>query len=123
MATGPVDRLHHIKDAIAAARAGVGGLTIETVEANSFLSGGLSYQLLVIGEAARNIPTEWKQALGPSINWRGVEDLGNHLRHAYHHTSIAVLWAIYQNDLGPLEAAIDRMIAAHGSTSSRSPSS
>lgn len=123
MGTGPVDRLHHIKDAIAAARAGVGGLTLEIVEANSFLSGGLSYQLLVIGEAARNIPDEWKQSLGPSINWRGVEDLGNRLRHAYHHTNIAILWTIYENELAPLEAAIDRMIAAHGPTSSRSPSS
>ena len=122
MSTDAIDRLHHIKNAIDVARSGVRGLTLDAVEADSFLAGGLSYQLLVVSEAARNIPGEWK-SLEPSINWRGVEDLGNRLRHTYQHTSIAILWTIFQNDLDPLEAAIDRMIAAHDPTSSRSPSS
>ena len=73
--------------------------------------------MLVISEAARNIPDEWKRSFGPSIDWRGVEDLGNRLRHVYQHTSMTILWSIYEHDLDPLEAAIDRMIAAHGATS------
>ncbi len=56
MATTPFERLRHIKEAIRAARDGVGGLNPEVVAENPFLLGGLSYQLLVITEAARNIP-------------------------------------------------------------------
>ena len=41
--------------------------------------------------------------------------LGNLLRHVYHHASVPILWAIYTNDLDPLEAAIDAMLAAHAS--------
>lgn len=40
-------------------------------------------------------------------------DLGNHLRHAYHRTDIGALWSIYEDDLDPLEAAVDAMLAAH----------
>jgi uncharacterized protein with HEPN domain len=123
MPTGPVDRLLHIKAAIKAAHNGVGGLNADVVADLPFLAGGLSYQLLVITEASRNIPAEWKQTFGPAIDWRALEDLGNHLRHAYHRVDIAALWAIYEHDLDPLEAAIDRMIAVHGATRGRSPSS
>ena len=119
MAPTPVDRLRHIKAAIRAARDGVGGLNAEVVAENPFLLGGLNYQLLVITEAARNIPAEWKQSHGPSIEWRSLEDLGNHLRHAYHRMDVEAIWSIYENDLDPLEAAIDRMIAAHGATPRR----
>jgi uncharacterized protein with HEPN domain len=105
--------LLHIKAAIKAARDGVGGLDAEIVAEQAFLLGGLNYQLLVITEAARNIPPEWKQTFGPTINWRALEDLGNHLRHAYHRVDVAALWDIYEHDLDPLEAAIDRMIASH----------
>lgn len=123
MATRPVDRLQHIKAAIQAARDGVGGLNADIVANLPFLIGGLSYQLLIISEAARSIPADWKQDLGTSIDWRALEDLGNHLRHAYHHVDIGAIWAMYENDLPALEAAIERMIAAHGPTSSRSPTS
>lgn len=56
MATTPFERLRHIKEAIRAARDGVGGLNPELIAQNPFLLGGLSYQLLIITEAARNIP-------------------------------------------------------------------
>lgn len=119
MPTTPYDRLKHIKAAIAAAHDGVGGLTLDTVEGIPFLRGGLSYQILNMREAARNIPEKWKQTFGPEIDWRGLEDIGNRLRHAYQHANLSLLWDIYQNDLDPLEAAIDRMLAAQAGKPSR----
>jgi len=37
--------------------------------------------------------------------------LGNFLRHAYHKTDIEILWSIYENDLEPLESAIEKLMA------------
>jgi uncharacterized protein with HEPN domain len=48
------------------------------------------------------------------VPWRRLVDLGNQLRHAYHHTNPAILWSIYVNDLGQLETSVREMIAAHG---------
>lgn len=82
----------------------------------------MSYQLLIITEAARNIPPEWQQLHGPLIDWRSLMDLGNHLRHAYHRVDVTAIWAIFENDLDLLEAAVDRMIAAHDPTLPPRPS-
>jgi uncharacterized protein with HEPN domain len=69
--------------------------------------------LEIPSEASWSIPDEWKQEFGPSIPWRQVADLGNVLRHAYHRTDLLLLWSVYENDLGPLETAIDAILAAH----------
>jgi uncharacterized protein with HEPN domain len=79
------------------------------------VAAGFRYELLIITEAARHIPAPWKDQFGPQINWRRLEDLGNRLRHAYHDANIGILWSIYENDLDPLEAAIDAMRSANGS--------
>jgi uncharacterized protein with HEPN domain len=69
--------------------------------------------LEILSEASRSVPNEWKQQFGPTLPWRQIADLGNALRHAYHRTDSRLLWSIYQNDLGPLEAAVDAMLVAH----------
>jgi len=67
-----------------------------------------------VSEASRNIPDKWKNELGEGIPWRQIAGLGNLLRHAYDQVNAEVFWQIYENDLDPLEAAIDAMLAAHG---------
>jgi uncharacterized protein with HEPN domain len=37
--------------------------------------------------------------------------LGNLLRHSYQHSNTVVLWSIYTDDLGPLEKAVNAMLA------------
>jgi uncharacterized protein with HEPN domain len=70
--------------------------------------------LEIISEASRHLPEDWKAELGPSINSRGLADIGNRLRHGYDSLDITTLWEIYEYELGPLELAAQRMIAAHG---------
>jgi len=69
--------------------------------------------LEILSEASRSVPDEWKREFGPTLPWRQIADLGNALRHAYHRTDTKLLWSIYQNELEPLEKAIDAMLAAH----------
>ncbi len=69
--------------------------------------------LEILSEASRHVPDEWKAEHGPSIPWRRVADLGNHIRHAYHRLDAQILWSIYEDDLGALELAVDSMLASH----------
>ena len=71
--------------------------------------------LEILSEASRHVPEQWKASHGPTIPWRKVADLGNHIRHAYHRLDAEILWSIYEHDLGGLEVAIDRMLAAYES--------
>ena len=114
----PIERAYHIKDTILTLRHELAGRTLRDLIADTLDWSGYRYLLLVISEAARNLPDDWQTSFGPDIAWRQVEDLGNALRHGYHTLDVERLWFIYTNDLDPLEAAVDRMIAAHGSTKS-----
>ncbi|MBI1868737.1 MAG: DUF86 domain-containing protein [Methylocystis sp.] len=64
----------------------------------------------IISEASRRIPAELK-ALRPEIDWRGIGDIGNALRHEYHATSAKIVWEVTQNDLPPLKAAVEKIQA------------
>jgi len=65
--------------------------------------------LEIASEASRHVPEEWKVEFS-AIEWRQLADLGNFLRHAYHKSDLEILWSIYENDLDPLEQAVNKMI-------------
>jgi uncharacterized protein with HEPN domain len=112
--TTAAKRAQHIKDAIGEIRGGLKGMPLEVARASGLQWSGFLYELLIISEASRHLPEDWKSTFGAGIEWRPLADLGNRLRHSYQHNEAVILWSIYLNDLDPLEAAIDRMLAAHG---------
>jgi len=63
----------------------------------------------IICEASRRIPDEVK-TLHPEIDWRGIADFGNELRHAYHRIDPTVLWEIAERDLPPLKQFVERVV-------------
>ena len=110
---GAIDRARHVKQTIVILREELRGRTIDNLVADRLDWAGYRYLLQTISEAARHIPPDWQLAHGPEIDWRQIRDLGNALRHGYHSLDAQRLWSIYEHDLDPLEAAIDRMIAAY----------
>jgi len=64
----------------------------------------------VIGEAAVRVP-EADRIQWPSIPWRAVVGLRNRLIHAYDQINFDTLWDIVQNDLPPLIAALEEILA------------
>jgi uncharacterized protein with HEPN domain len=99
------DRIGHILDATNKIRAAVAGRTRDSFAEDIFIRLAIERLLEVISEASRFIPADIK-AKGPAINWRGLADLGNWLRHAYHRTDADLLWDMIENDLEPLETFI-----------------
>jgi uncharacterized protein with HEPN domain len=113
MASRPLVRLRHVKAAIRDIPELLGGRTSAEIADDKFALRALERLLEVISAASRNIPVEWRQSLGGEVPWPGVATLGNILRHAYDRVDVDVLWSIYENDLDPLEVAIDAMLATH----------
>ena len=68
--------------------------------------------LEILSEASRHIDDDLK-ATEPSIPWRQVADIGNHLRHAYHRVDFEILWNTWANgNLAMLRDAVSRMLEA-----------
>jgi uncharacterized protein with HEPN domain len=93
------------------------GKSESTLAGDRFARMALERLLEIISEASRHLPQEWKQSLGADVPWSNIASVGNVLRHTYDRVELSVLWSIYENDLDPLERAIDTMLATHGSDS------
>ena len=66
--------------------------------------------LEVISEASRSL-SDASKARYPEIDWRGIADIGNVLRHAYDRVAPRVISDILRNDLDPLRHAVTEMLA------------
>lgn len=107
------ERLLHVKESIADIRQLLDGKTIENVQSERVTRVAFERFLEIISEASRHVPDEWKRSFGAGVPWPRIAHFGNVLRHAYDAVDLNVLWSVYQNDLDPLERAIDAMLAAH----------
>jgi uncharacterized protein with HEPN domain len=95
-------------DGIAAATA---GKTLDDFNSDWLLRHGIERGIEIISEAARHIP-ENLEALASEIPWKQVRGIGNILRHEYHKTSGAIVWAVVTDSLPPLRLAVARMLEA-----------
>ncbi len=113
-------RLEHIRGAISDIRNLLANRKIDDLGADKNARAAFERYLEVISEASRYIPDAWKLE-HPHVPWRQVQDLGNVIRHIYHRVEVERLWTIYEDDLDPLEAAIEAMIVRYGPTPSPHP--
>lgn len=109
-------RLTDIKQSITDIRTLLAGARVDDLTRDRAKRAAFERFLEILSEASRHVPEEWRQTHSPDIPWRRIGDLGNHIRHAYHKVDVGILWQVYEEDLDPLEAAIDRMMTAYGST-------
>jgi uncharacterized protein with HEPN domain len=102
------DRIGHIGTAIANIQHILAGQTRDSFASDLVMRLAVERLLEVISEASRFIPSGLK-AREPGINWRGLADLGNWLRHAYHRTDADLLWTMAEDDLEPLKKFVERI--------------
>ena len=64
--------------------------------------------LEIVSEASRHLPGNLKEKEA-GIDWKGIANIGNVLRHEYHASRAEILWEVCRRDLKPLRAAIRRI--------------
>ena len=86
-------------------------MTRADFEVNEMAIQAVLYNLIVIGEAAVNIPTDIKERL-PEIPWRLMSDMRNLIAHEYFRIDSEIVWDTVQNNLPqliePLQKLLDR---------------
>jgi len=97
---GAIDRIQSYVEGMDHARFAADQRTMDAVIRN----------LEIIGEAARSLPTEIKDAI-PATDWRKIVGLRNLLLHEYFAVSTRVVWDIVQTKLDPLRAACRNAMA------------
>ncbi|HEY7299399.1 MAG TPA: HepT-like ribonuclease domain-containing protein [Xanthobacteraceae bacterium] len=107
------DRLVHILEAINDIQAVLSETTVERFAGDKFRRIFVERSFEIICEASRHIPVNVK-AGEPEIDWQGMVDFGNRLRHAYHRIEANLLWQIAERDLPPLKAFIERIMRERG---------
>lgn len=106
----PRQRLEDMREAIAASERFVAGRSLTDFLGDRMLQLALERNIEIVSEASRHLPEETK-ARHPSIPWPKVRDIGNVLRHGYEVVDPQVIWSIVTEDLAPLHAAVEAMIA------------
>ncbi|WP_448604477.1 HepT-like ribonuclease domain-containing protein [Thermoleptolyngbya sp.] len=67
------------------------------------------YDLAIIGEAVRSIPSEVESA-HPEIPWEDVRGMRNIIIHEYFQVDLSIIWQTIHEDLMPLEQALHKLI-------------
>jgi uncharacterized protein with HEPN domain len=100
-----------IDDMLRAARKAVSftrGRTREDLDTDEMLALALVRLLEIIGEAARHVPEERREAYD-DVPWRQIMATRNRLIHGYFSVDLDIVWSIVQKDLPPLIAQLEAM--------------
>lgn len=99
----------HVLTAIDTVQMALADKTFDDVTSDIMLRLAVERSFEIMCEASRRIPDEIK-AQHPEIDWLGMVDFGNRLRHAYHTIDPNILWRIAEHDLPPLKAFAERIM-------------
>jgi uncharacterized protein with HEPN domain len=102
--------LEHIRDSIVLIERRVAGKTFEDFVADQDLRDGIERRIEIVSEASRRLPERMK-ARYPDLPWPAIAAVGNVLRHEYYGIEPEALWRIATQDVRPLAAAVDELLA------------
>lgn len=103
-------RIRHILDAAREAVAFSHGRSRADLDTDRKLNLSLVRLLEVIGEAARGISSDCRQA-HPELPWKSMVGMRDRLIHAYFDVNLHVVWETVTEDLPPLIAQLEKIVA------------
>jgi len=83
----------------------VAGVTETEFLSDLMRQGALLYQLIIVGEATKNLSNESRDA-HPEVAWRDIAGMRDVFVHAYHRLSLPTVWTIATTNVPALEAFV-----------------
>ena len=102
-------RVKDILNAISSIQESTANMTFEEFVAEEIIVKAVLSDFIVMGEAARNIPTE-VQARYPQIAWLPMRDMRNVMTHEYFQVDLEIVWDSIQSDLSPLASQLQNLL-------------
>lgn len=90
------------------------GMTFGEFSVDDRTVDAVARNLEIIGEAARHVVVDVRQAEA-GIPWTEITGMRNFLIHQYAEVSLSTIWQTIQQDLPPLEEALQRWLRNTGS--------
>jgi uncharacterized protein with HEPN domain len=84
------------------------GLSYEDLIQNELTLDAVIHNLLIIGEAAKQIPDELRSKYS-QIQWRAIAGMRDLIAHAYFSINPRIVWNVIQQDLQPLKNCIEQI--------------
>ena len=103
-------RVQHMLDAANEARMFAHGCTRSELDQNRVLALALVKCIEIIGEAAARVSKPYRDQ-HPSVPWRSIIAMRNRLIHAYFDVDLDRVWDTITDDLPPLVAALEQLVA------------
>jgi len=85
------------------------GCRTKSFERDKLLRHGVMRLMQIIGEAARNVSSEFKQA-HPEVPWPAIVGMRHRLVHEYFRVAVDKVWEVVRNDLPGLVALIEPLV-------------
>ena len=98
--------LHDMLEAARLIRGYVAGVTFEEFRRNPEKRDAVALRLSVLGESAHKIERPTEAAL-PGIPFKRIRGLRNRVVHDYGAVDFTIVWAVTQDELAPLIAALE----------------
>lgn len=109
MRKDPIVFLKHILECISLIEKYSNKLSKEEFLENIEVQDAIIRRLEIIGEAARNLPDEFRSEYS-EIAWRKILAARNILAHNYFGIDLNTIWRIVKNDIKPLKEQIEEML-------------
>lgn len=87
----------------------VAGLSREDFDNNEPLRLAVTHLLQIIGEAARRVSLEFRNA-HPEIPWKAIVGMRSKVVHDYLNVDEDVVWDTVKNDLAPLVLELEKLL-------------
>ncbi len=102
-------RLRHMRDAAREALEFAKGKQRADLDTDRQLALAILKCIEIVGEASAAISVETTASF-PGIPWRQIRGMRNRLVHGYYEVDLDVVWNTVAHNLGPLLAALERIV-------------